>query len=171
MNLPSAACTLAVATFCAVTPAHAALKEGDPAPAFTARASLAGKPFDFSLKEALKDGPVVVYFYPAAFTNGCSLQAHGFAVNRDKFAAAGACIVGVSLDPIAKLNEFSADPASCAGQVAVASASAARSPRPMTWRCAMRCRAARTRAATPSIMVMPNASPSWWRAMGASRPR
>lgn len=121
MNMSPVACLLAVATLCAATSSQAALKEGDLAPAFTAPASLAGKPFEFSLKEALKDGPVVVYFYPAAFTNGCSLQAHGFAVNRDRFAAAGARIVGVSLDPIARLHEFSADPASCAGQIAVAS--------------------------------------------------
>ena len=101
--------------------AFAALKEGDAAPAFTARASLAGKAFDFSLKESLKNGPVVVYFYPSAFTGGCNLQAHTFAVNQEKFAAAGATIVGVSLDSIARLNDFSADPEYCAGKIAVAS--------------------------------------------------
>jgi thioredoxin-dependent peroxiredoxin len=101
--------------------AFAALKEGDAAPAFTAPASLAGKAFDFSLKESLKNGPVVVYFYPSAFTGGCNLQAHTFAVNQEKFAAAGATIVGVSLDSIARLNDFSADPEYCAGKIAVAS--------------------------------------------------
>jgi peroxiredoxin len=101
--------------------AFAALKEGDTAPAFTAPASLAGKAFDFSLKESLKNGPVVVYFYPSAFTGGCNLQAHTFAVNQEKFAAAGATIVGVSLDSIARLNDFSADPEYCAGKIAVAS--------------------------------------------------
>jgi len=101
--------------------AFAALKEGDAAPAFTARASLAGKAFDFSLKESLKNGPVVVYFYPSAFTGGCNLQAHTFAVHHDQFAAAGATIVGVSLDSIGRLNEFSADPQYCAGKIAVAS--------------------------------------------------
>jgi len=101
--------------------AFAALKEGDAAPAFTARASLAGKAFDFSLKESLKHGPVVVYFYPSAFTGGCNLQAHTFAVNQEKFAAAGATIVGVSLDSIARLNDFSADPEYCGGKIAVAS--------------------------------------------------
>ena len=101
--------------------AFAALKEGDAAPAFTARASLAGKAFDFSLKESLKNGPVVVYFYPSAFTGGCNLQAHTFAVNQEKFAAAGATIVGVSLDSIARLNDFSADPEYCGGKIAVAS--------------------------------------------------
>jgi peroxiredoxin len=64
---------------------------------------------------------VVVYFYPAAFTNGCSIQAHSFAENLDKFTAAGASIIGVSLDGIARLNEFSADPQTCAGKVSVAS--------------------------------------------------
>jgi peroxiredoxin Q/BCP len=103
------------------TPSIAALKEGDAAPAFTAQASLAGKAFEFSLKDALKKGPVVVYFYPSAFTNGCNIQAHSFAVNHDKFSAAGATIVGVSLDSIARLNDFSADPQSCAGKIAVAS--------------------------------------------------
>jgi peroxiredoxin Q/BCP len=102
-------------------PAAAALKEGDPAPDFKAEASFAGKPFTYSLKDALKKGPVVVYFYPAAFTGGCSIQAHTFAVNADKFAAAGASIIGVSLDSLAQLNEFSADPQSCAGKIPLAS--------------------------------------------------
>lgn len=110
---------LAAALFSAS--AAAALKEGDVAPVFDAPASLAGKAFGFSLKAALKKGPVVVYFYPSAYTGGCNLQAHDFAVNHDKFVAAGASIVGVSLDSIARLNEFSADPDSCAGKIAVAS--------------------------------------------------
>jgi peroxiredoxin len=73
------------------------------------------------LKDALKTGPVVVYFYPSAFTGGCNLQAHTFAVNHDKFVAAGATVVGVSLDNIARLNDFSADPDYCAGKLPVAS--------------------------------------------------
>jgi len=104
-----------------VLPALAALKEGDKAPEFTAPASLAGKEFSFSLKDSLKKGPVVVYFYPAAFTGGCNTQAHTFSENSDKFAAAGASIIGVSLDKIATLNQFSADPQYCAGKIAVAS--------------------------------------------------
>ena len=104
-----------------ILPAVAALKEGDTAPDFTAQASLAGKDFTFSLKEALQKGPVVVYFYPSAFTGGCNLQAHTFAVNSDKFLAAGATIIGVSLDSIARLNAFSADPDYCAGKIPVAS--------------------------------------------------
>jgi peroxiredoxin len=102
-------------------PALAALKEGDKAPDFTAPASLAGKEFNFALKNALKKGSVVVYFYPAAFTGGCNLQAHAFSESSDKFAAAGASIIGVSLDKIATLNQFSADPQYCAGKIPVAS--------------------------------------------------
>lgn len=104
-----------------LSPAIAALKEGDKAPDFNAQASLAGKAFNFSLKDTLRKGPVVVYFYPSAFTNGCNIQAHTFAVNSEKFAAAGATIVGVSLDNIARLNDFSADPQYCGGKIAVAS--------------------------------------------------
>jgi len=102
-------------------PALAALKDGDRAPDFTAPASLAGKEFKFSLKESLKKGPVVVYFYPSAYTQGCNLQAHTFSVNQEKFAAAGASVVGVSLDSIQRLNQFSADPDYCAGKFPVAS--------------------------------------------------
>lgn len=102
-------------------PALAALKQGDAAPDFKAQASLAGKEFNFSLKDALKNGPVVVYFYPSAYTGGCNLQAHTFAEEHDKFAAAGASVIGVSLDNIARLNQFSADPEYCAGKLPVAS--------------------------------------------------
>lgn len=112
---------LALLTAAACTQAFAALKEGDAAPAFVAQASLAGKAFNYSLQEHLKQGPVVVYFYPSAFTNGCNLQAHTFAVHHAQFAAAGASVVGVSLDNIARLNDFSADPNYCAGKLAVAS--------------------------------------------------
>jgi thioredoxin-dependent peroxiredoxin len=100
---------------------HAALEAGTAAPDFKAPASLAGKEFSFSLAEALKKGPVVVYFYPSAYTQGCNVQAHTFAENIDKFHAAGATVVGVSLDSIERLNEFSADPEYCAGKLPVAS--------------------------------------------------
>jgi thioredoxin-dependent peroxiredoxin len=102
-------------------PALAALKQGDTALDFTAKASLAGKEFDYSLKTALAKGPVVVYFYPSAFTGGCNLEAHTFAENKEKFDAAGATIIGVSSDSIERLNAFSADPQYCAGKIAVAS--------------------------------------------------
>jgi len=102
-------------------PVLAALKVGDKAPNFSARASIAGKEFDFSLEDALKKGPVVVYFYPSAFTKGCDLEAHTFAEMKDKFDAAGATIIGVSNDSIARLDQFSADPLYCAGKFPVAS--------------------------------------------------
>jgi peroxiredoxin len=102
-------------------PAIAALHEGELAPDFKAQASLAGKTFNFSLQDALKKGPVVVYFYPSAYTGGCNIQAHEFSVNNDKFVAAEATVIGVSLDSIDRLNDFSADPNYCAGKVAVAS--------------------------------------------------
>jgi peroxiredoxin len=102
-------------------PVLAALKPGDKAPDFTAKASLAGKEFSFSFKDALKKGPVVVYFYPSAYTGGCNVQAHTFSVNKEKFDAAGATIIGVSADSIERLNAFSADPEYCAGKFAVAS--------------------------------------------------
>jgi len=100
-------------------PAFAVLPEGHPAPAVEAQASLAGKALNYSLQETLKKGPVVVYFFPSAYTGGCNIQAHTFAVDHDKFAAAGASIVGVSLDSIERLNDFSADPEYCAGKFPV----------------------------------------------------
>ena len=102
-------------------PVPAALKPADQAPDFSARASLAGKEFGFSLQDALKKGPVVVYFYPSAYTQGCDLEAHTFAQEKEKFDAAGATIIGVSADSIARLNQFSADPDYCAGKFPVAS--------------------------------------------------
>ena len=102
-------------------PAMAALKTGTTAPDFTAVASRAGKDFTFSLKQALKKGPVVLYFYPSAFTGGCDLEAHTFATNKARFDAAGATIIGVSADSIQRLNAFSSDPKYCAGKFPVAS--------------------------------------------------
>jgi len=118
MALRTLLCTLALL---ASSAAFAALKAGDPAPAFSAQASLAGKPFTYSLKDGLAKGPVVVYFYPSAYTAGCNIQAHEFSTHADQFAAAGATVIGVSLDSIERLNEFSADPDYCAGKLAVAS--------------------------------------------------
>src|ERR1700722_12170880 len=102
-------------------PVLAALKVGDMAPDFSARGSLGGKEFDFSLKAALKKGPVVVYFFPSAYTKGCDLEAHTFSTEKEKFDAAGASIIGVSADSIARLNRFAADPDFCAGKFPVAS--------------------------------------------------
>jgi thioredoxin-dependent peroxiredoxin len=91
----------------AATPAMATLSEGAAAPDFTAQASLGGKEFTFSLAEALKKGPVVLYFYPAAFTKGCTIEAHEFAANIDRFKAMHATVIGVSHDDIGTLNKFS----------------------------------------------------------------
>jgi thioredoxin-dependent peroxiredoxin len=102
-------------------PVFAALKVGDMAPDFSARGSMGGKEFDFSLEKALKKGPVVVYFFPSAYTKGCDLEAHTFSTEKEKFDAAGATIIGVSADSIARLNKFAADPDFCAGKFPVAS--------------------------------------------------
>ncbi len=102
---------------CAAT-ATAALKPGDAAPDFSAQASLGGKTFDFSLADALKKGPVVLYFYPAAFTPGCTVEAHEFAEATPKFKALGATVIGVSHDDIAKLTKFSVS--ECRSKFAVA---------------------------------------------------
>lgn len=111
----------AIAAMLLATPGFAALKPGATAPDFTATASQAGKDFTFALKDALKKGPVVVYFYPAAYTGGCDLEAHTFATEKAKFEAAGATIIGVSADSIQRLNAFSSDPDFCAGKFPVAS--------------------------------------------------
>ena len=112
-----ASCTLAALTL----PAVAALKVGDEAPVFKTQASLAGKAFEYALQDHLQKGMVVVYFYPSAYTGGCNIQAHEFAQNIEKFATAGASVVGVSMDSIERLNDFSADPQYCAGKLPVAS--------------------------------------------------
>jgi peroxiredoxin Q/BCP len=98
--------------------AMAALKVGDKAPDFSTQASLAGKAFDFSLASALKKGPVVLYFYPAAFTPGCTVEAHDFAEATADFQALGATVIGVSHDKIDTLNKFSVT--ECRNKFAVA---------------------------------------------------
>ncbi len=102
-------------------PASAALPVGAKAPDFTTQASLAGKPFPFTLSAALKKGPVVLYFYPAAFTSGCTVEAHEFAEATDDFNKLGATVIGVSADDITTLNKFSVS--ECRNKFAVASAS------------------------------------------------
>ena len=99
--------------------ASATLKPGDSAPDFTTQASLGGKTYTYALADALKKGPVVLYFYPAAFTPGCTVEAHEFAEATDKFTALGATVIGVSHDPIDKLNKFSVS--ECRNKFAVAS--------------------------------------------------
>jgi len=100
-------------------PAYAALPDGAKAPDFSTDASLAGKEFKFSLADALKKGPVVLYFYPAAFTPGCTVEAHEFAEATAKFKHLGATVIGVSHDPIEKLDRFSVS--ECRNKFAVAS--------------------------------------------------
>jgi peroxiredoxin Q/BCP len=107
----------AITAFLAV-PSLAALKPGDPAPDFNAPASLGGNVFTFSLAEALKKGPVVLYFYPAAFTTGCTIEAHDFADAVDAYRALGAAVIGVSHDDIDTLKRFSVS--ECRSKFAVA---------------------------------------------------
>lgn len=99
--------------------AAAALEVGAPAPAFSAPAALAGKSFTFDMADALRRGPVVVYFYPAAFTSGCTIEAHNFAEAADDYRALGASIIGVSGDDMQTLAQFSVS--ACGGKFPVAS--------------------------------------------------
>src|SRR5450631_1014863 len=92
---------------------------GDAAPNFTAQAALAGKVFKFSLADSLAKGPVVLYFFPAAFSVGCSIEAHEFAESIEKFQALGATVIGVSSDDIDTLGKFSVQ--ACQGRFPVAS--------------------------------------------------
>ncbi|GAB2189626.1 peroxiredoxin [Sessilibacter sp. MAH1] len=98
--------------------AQATLSEGEIAPQFALQASKAGQEFSFDLQEALKTGPVVVYFYPRAFTAGCTVEAHTFAEASDDFAELNTTIIGVSTDDIKTLNEFSVS--ECRNKFAVA---------------------------------------------------
>lgn len=100
-------------------PALAALKPGARAPMFTAEATVGGKRFTFSLEDALKKGPVVVYFYPKAFTSGCTTEAHEFAEAMEAFKALDTSVVGVSGDDIETLDKFSVT--ECGGKFPVAS--------------------------------------------------
>lgn len=99
--------------------AQAALDIGDPAPKFVATAALGGKTFRYSLADALAKGPVVVYFFPAADSSDCSIEAHAFAEAIDQFAALGATVIGVSADDIGTLTRFSVK--SCQSRFPVAS--------------------------------------------------
>jgi peroxiredoxin Q/BCP len=99
-------------------PASAALSIGTKAPDFTLQASQGGNAFTFNLADALKKGPVVLYFYPAAFTTGCTIEAHEFADAIDQYKALGATVIGVSHDPLDKLQKFSVS--ECRSKFAVA---------------------------------------------------
>ena len=101
-------------------PAFAALKPGTPAPDFSAPAYLAGEPFTFKLADALEKGPVVVYFFPAAHTPGCNLEASLFSQAIDKFKARHATVIGVTAGNTAELADFSKETEHCGGKFPVA---------------------------------------------------
>jgi peroxiredoxin Q/BCP len=107
MKRPVFSCIFAIAVTAPPFVAHAALSNGTKAPDFTLQATQAGKVFTFNLAGALKKGPVVLYFYPAAFTPGCTIEAHDFADAIDQYHALHATVIGVSHDPLGKLQKFS----------------------------------------------------------------
>ena len=98
---------VAAVTALIALPVLAALPNGTKAPDFSIDAALAGKGFKFTLSDALKKGPVVLYFFPKVFTSGCTAEAHDFAEATEKFTALGATVIGVSHDPIDQVTEFS----------------------------------------------------------------
>lgn len=100
------------------TPSLAAMKPGDAAPNFSAPAALGGQEFTFSLADALKKGPVVLYFFPKAFTKGCTAEAHAFAEAAEQYKAEGATLIGMSADNIDTLHKFSTQ--ECAAKFPVA---------------------------------------------------
>jgi peroxiredoxin len=120
-SLPFAAlATLSLALLAG--PAQATLPKGAKAPEFVTSGAQAGKPITFDLQKALKKGPVVLYFFPAAFTPGCNIEAETFAEAMPKFKAAGATVIGVTAGNTEQLADFSSK--KCAGQFPVAAASA-----------------------------------------------
>ncbi len=104
-------------------PALATLQPGAKAPTFTARGASAGKPITVDLAQQLKRGPVVLYFFPAAFTGGCNAEAHAFAEATDDFRKAGATVIGMTAGNVDQLEKFSSE--KCAGKFAVAAATPA----------------------------------------------
>ena len=105
----------------AASPALAALPVGASAPDFVTSGALAGKPFQVHLKNELKKGPVVLYFYPKAFTQGCTLEAHAFSEASAEFRKAGAQVIGMSADDLPTLKRFSVEACRNAFPVATAS--------------------------------------------------
>ena len=97
----------AMAMTLTATPALAALPEGTKAPNFVTQGAIGGKPFKLALAEQLRHGPVVLYFYPKAFTKGCTLEAHAFSEAMPEFKAAGARVIGMSADDLETLKKFS----------------------------------------------------------------
>ena len=114
LKISMVCCALVLATQSAL----AALSVGAAAPDFSAEAAVGGQPFKFSLADTLKQGPVVLYFYPKAFTKGCTIEAHQFAEATDQFKALGATVIGISTDDIETLKKFSVE--ACRNKFAVA---------------------------------------------------
>ena len=114
---------LALALALSPTAAPAALPTGQAAPDFTTSGALAGRPFNFNLRQALRNGPVVVYFFPRSFTQGCTLEAHAFSEAAPDFRRAGAQVIGLSADHYDLLRRFSLEACRSAFPVAMASRS------------------------------------------------
>jgi thioredoxin-dependent peroxiredoxin len=108
-KLPLLSLVTAATLALAGSSAQATLAVGAHAPVFNTKAALAGNEFDFSMAEALKKGPVVLYFFPRAFTTGCTIEAHNFAEATPKFEALGATVIGMSTDDIDNLKKFSVE--------------------------------------------------------------
>jgi peroxiredoxin len=120
-RLALAAAPLAIVTAALLaTPASAALKPGDKAPVFTAPGFLAGDPVTLSLADSLKKGPVVLYFFPAAHTSGCNLEAHLFSEAIDQFKAQKATVIGITAGKVGELAAFSKETEHCGGKFPVA---------------------------------------------------
>jgi peroxiredoxin len=122
LPLPESRMKTAIALFMMLgalcLPARAALDVGDVAPNFTVAAALGGKTFQYNLAEQLAKGPVVLYFFPAAFSEGCSIEARQFAESIGKFEALGASVIGVSGDDLELITRFSVQ--ACQGRFPVA---------------------------------------------------
>jgi peroxiredoxin len=104
----------------AATPAWAALKVGEKAPDFSTTGAVGGKEFKLHLAEQLKHGPVVLYFFPKAFTSGCTAEAHAFSTSIGDFKKAGAQVIGMSADDLKTLHDFSTKECRSAFPVATA---------------------------------------------------
>jgi peroxiredoxin len=111
---------LALTALCLVVPAQAALPVGSKAPDFTTTGAIGGKPFKVHLKAQLRNGPVVLYFFPKAFTKGCTLEAHAFSDATADFKKAGARVIGLSADDLPTLEKFSVEACRNAFPVATA---------------------------------------------------
>ncbi len=118
VNVSKAILWLCCLIFFIPAPGHAQLKAGASAPEFQVNAALKGEMIRVRLSDMLRQGPVVLYFYPKAFTSGCTIEAQLFAENMSDFQANGATVIGMSGDDIDTLKKFSAGP--CGGKFAVA---------------------------------------------------